>query len=200
MKCAMSSALLPVQMVFIEHCHNHPGNRRKPRICSKPPTEVGLCERLTGAQSGRAVIMSLFRGTKSESGDSMPSFEKQRVELLKENDLVGVFGARHASAAIAWFEPAESSFLGMRLRAISSKSRTDLWQRRHAPSTSERSLPPGRAKWLMPRSAHRSAALKQTPSSKPNDGKAVVFNNARSLGYLAIHATLHRPFYEESAG
>jgi hypothetical protein len=47
--------------------------------------------------------------------------------------------------------------------------------------------------------AHRSATLKQTPSSKPNDGKAVVFNNARSLGYLAIHATLHRPFYEESA-
>jgi hypothetical protein len=87
------------------------------------------------------VIMSLFRGTKSESGDSMPSFEKQRVELLKKNDLVGVFGARHASAAIAWFELAESSFLGMRLRATSSRSRTDLWQRRHPPSASERSLP-----------------------------------------------------------
>jgi hypothetical protein len=103
------------------------------------------------------VIMSLFRGTKSESGDSMPSFEKQRVELLKKNDLVGVFGARHASAAIAWFELAESSFLGMRLRATSSKSRTDLWQRRHAPSTSERSLPPGRAKWLMPRGRSTAA-------------------------------------------
>jgi hypothetical protein len=189
----MSPALLPVQMVLIEHCHNQRGNRRKPRICSKPPTDW----RAVGAS---IVIMSLFRGTKSESGDSMPSFEKQRVELLKKNDLVGVFGARHASAAIAWFELAESSFLGMRLRATSLRSRTDLWQRRHAPSASERSLPPGRAKWLMPRSAHRSAALKQTPSSKPNDGKAVVFNNARSLGYLAIHATLHRPFYEESAG
>jgi hypothetical protein len=38
----------------------------------------------------------------------MPSFEKQRVELLKKNDLVAVFGARHASAIIAWFELAES--------------------------------------------------------------------------------------------
>jgi hypothetical protein len=130
----MSPALLPVQMVLIEHCHNQRGNRRKPRICSKPPTDW----RAVGAS---IVIMSLFRGTKSESGDSMPSFEKQRVELLKKNDLVGVFGARHASAAIAWFELAESSFLGMRLRATSSRSRTDLWQRRHPPSASERSLP-----------------------------------------------------------
>jgi hypothetical protein len=114
----MSPALLPVQMVLIEHCHNQRGNRRKPRICSKPPTDW----RAVGAS---IVIMSLFRGTKSESGDSMPSFEKQRVELLKKNDLVGVFGARHASAAIAWFELAESSFLGMRLRATSLRSRTD---------------------------------------------------------------------------
>jgi hypothetical protein len=87
----------------------------------------------------------------------MPSFEKQGVELLKKNDLVGVFGARHASAAIAWFELAESSFLGMRLRATSLRSRTDLWQRRHAPSASERSLPPGRAKWLMPRGRSTAA-------------------------------------------